>query len=145
MIERNESLFEQRKAKLQRLRDRGIDPYPITFHPTHSAAQAVAVLETVEAAGQQTGPAVTVAGRIVLQRPMGGLTFLHLRDSSGDIQVMLRQNELGEDRYGILADLDLGDFLGVTGPCSPSHSSPRRRSGTASPTWRSATGAAIST
>jgi lysyl-tRNA synthetase, class II len=109
-------LFEQRKEKLARLRAKGIDPYPITFHPSHTCAEAVAAFEAAEQAGQEQGPVVTVAGRIMLLRPQGKLTFLHVRDGSGRIQAMLRQNELGEEQYGILKDLDLGDFLGVTGP-----------------------------
>jgi lysyl-tRNA synthetase class 2 len=115
MIERNEALYEQRERKLQRLRARGIDPYPISFHTTHSAADAVAAFEAVEAADAQPGPVVTVAGRIMLLRPMGRLTFLDLRDGSGRIQAMFRLNELGGEQYGILDELDLGDFLGVTG------------------------------
>lgn len=115
MIERNQTLWNQRTDKLRRLRARGIDPYPASFHPTHTAAAAIAAFEAAAAAGDSDGPLATVAGRITALRDQGRLTFLDLRDGSGRIQVMLRQNELGAERYGLLKDLDLGDFLGVTG------------------------------
>ena len=116
MSERAEDLFAQRVAKLERLRRPAIDPYPITFHRTHSCEEAAAAFEAAEAAGQETGPAVTVAGRIVLSRPLGRLTFLDLHDGGRKLQVQLTLDRLGEERYALLDELDLGDFLGVTGP-----------------------------
>jgi lysyl-tRNA synthetase class 2 len=115
MIERNQNLFEQRVAKLHRLRARGIEPYPITFHPSHTAAGAVAAFESAEAAGDAAGLQVTAGGRIVRLRDQGKVTFLDIRDGSGRIQVMLRRDDVGEEQYGVLKDLDLGDFLGVSG------------------------------
>ncbi len=116
MQEDNE-LMSVRLAKLGRLRDRGIDPYPHRFKRTHTGADAAALFEAAEAqAGEseaRTGP-VSVAGRIVALRGMGRATFVDLLDGSGRMQVMLRRNVLEED-YGILEDLDLGDWIGVSG------------------------------
>ena len=116
MSERTEDLFAQRVAKLERLRARGIDPYPATFHRSHSAAEAVGAFAAAEAAGQETGPSVTTGGRVVQPRRMGRLTFVHLVDSSGRIQAQFTRDRLGEERYALLRELDAGDFLGVTGP-----------------------------
>ena len=104
--------LESRQAKLTRLRERGLDPYPPRAARTHTAAEAIAAFEASETAASQ--PAVTVAGRIVSMRVMGRVAFLDLRDSSGAVQAMLRRNTLGND-YALLPDLDVGDFLGVTG------------------------------
>lgn len=114
MPERNEELMAGRLAKLQRLRERGVDPYPAHLERTHANAEAIArFLESEQAGG--TAPRVTVVGRIGLKRPMGRATFLDLRDGSGKVQVYLRKDEVGEETYALLDDLDLGDFVGVHG------------------------------
>jgi lysyl-tRNA synthetase class 2 len=116
MPDREEGLLSSRNAKLDRLRQRGIDPYPPRFQRTCTAAAAIAHFEASESGGQppaDQGP-VALAGRIMSLRSMGRASFLDLRDRSGTIQALLRQNVLG-DGYELLKDLDIGDFLGVTG------------------------------
>src|SRR5262245_32187115 len=107
MPERNEELMAVRLAKLQRLRERGIDPYPAHLERTHSASEAVAAFVKSEADGGAP-PHVVVAGRITLKRPMGKATFLDLRDGSGKVQIFARVNDLGEEQYTLLEDLELG-------------------------------------
>ena len=117
MPDREEGLLGSRKAKLDRLRERGIDPYPIRFKRSCDAATAIARFEAAEGS-EEPGPAavsLALAGRIKSIRVMGQATFLDLRDGSGTIQALLRKGLLGED-YDLLKDLDLGDHLGVTGP-----------------------------
>jgi lysyl-tRNA synthetase class 2 len=105
-----DELIAQRKEKLAELRARGIDPYPPRFDRTHTAAEAAAL--TPEA---DTGPDVTVAGRVTAMRGMGKASFVDLRDGSGRIQVYLKQETLGPEAYGLLKAIDLGDFIGVSG------------------------------
>lgn len=117
MPQRSEDLIQSRLAKLQHLRAQGIDPYPPRFRRTHSAQQAVGFFNLEEKAhgqGWRTQP-VRVAGRITAMRSMGKATFLDLRDGTGRLQVLLRQDTLGT-QYTLAKDLDLGDFLGATGP-----------------------------
>jgi lysyl-tRNA synthetase class 2 len=110
--DRGEELFEQRLAKLERLRARGCDPYPARYQRTHTAQQAADLLKETAAHAQE----VSVAGRVTAMRIMGKRTFIDLRDGSGKIQADLRQDLLGDDDYDAFADLvDLGDFVGVTG------------------------------
>ena len=110
-----EANLESRRAKLDRMRQRGVEPYPPRFERSCTTATAIASFEAAESAGELEQVAnLSVAGRIVSMRVMGRAAFLDLRDSSGVLQAMLRQNVLGEE-YGLLQDLDLGDFLGVTG------------------------------
>ncbi|MDA1188258.1 MAG: lysine--tRNA ligase [Chloroflexi bacterium] len=117
MSEAEQSLFDVRLAKLERLRSRGIDPYPHTFDRTHSTAEAAALLETAEAANSADAKTETVslAGRITAMREMGKASFIDILDGEGRLQALLRKNTLGEE-YEILKDLDLGDWIGVTGP-----------------------------
>ena len=107
-----EEIIALRTAKLERLRSRGIDPYPARFRPSHTAQQAVELLE-----GREESPdPVTVAGRITAMRQMGKATFIDLRDGSGRIQTYVKQDVVGAEAYETLRDIDLGDFLGVRGP-----------------------------
>ncbi|MBI2912734.1 MAG: lysine--tRNA ligase [Chloroflexi bacterium] len=105
-----DEIIALRKTKLERLRSRGVDPYPARFRRTYSAQQAVALLQE----GEAPEDAVTVAGRITALRQMGRATFIDLRDGSGRIQTYFKRDVLG-GAYDTLQDLDLGDFLGVSG------------------------------
>ena len=106
-----EAHVEARLAKLERLRERGIDPYPRRTERTHTAAEARALFE----AEPETENAVAIAGRLMTIRGMGRLTFATLRDGSGEIQVSFARDRLDTDMYQALKDLDLGDFLSVKG------------------------------
>ena len=116
MPEREEGLLASRIAKLERLRQSGIDPYPPRFSRTCDTATALARFEAWESSGaDDSAPEkLSLAGRIVAIRGMGQASFIDLQDGSGAIQAMLRRNVLGDD-YNLLRDLDLGDHLGVTG------------------------------
>jgi lysyl-tRNA synthetase class 2 len=106
---------QQRMLKLERLRERGIDPYPARARRSHTAAEAIAAFEEAEASGAD-GPTVQVAGRLRAIRVMGKSTFAHIEDGSGRIQIYLKRDNLGEEAYEIFKrDVDLGDFLGVEG------------------------------
>jgi lysyl-tRNA synthetase class 2 len=102
---------QQRHQKMLRLRERGIEPYPLRASRTHTAQQAIDAFtrgETVEGA--------KLAGRLVSLRDMGKLTFAHLQDSSGRIQLMFRKDVVGADNYALLIkEFDLGDFIGAEG------------------------------
>jgi lysyl-tRNA synthetase, class II len=111
-----EELIAGRREKLERLRARGIDPYPPRVERTHDAAAAAAAFERWEQdAAPGDAPTVSVAGRITALRDMGKAAFLDLQDGSGRIQCYLKRDVIGADAYAALADLDLGDFLAVTG------------------------------
>ena len=108
-------LEHQRVEKLERLRSRGIDPYPRRVKRTHTIAEALAVLEAAEAAGQEP-PQVAVTGRLRSMRVMGKVTFAHIEDGSGTIQLFLRVQDVEEEAYEMFKhDFDLGDFIGAEG------------------------------
>jgi len=117
-----DELIALRKEKLERLRSRGIDPYPHRFKPSHRTADAAALVAATDdgriaaQAPGTAGPEVTVAGRITAMRAMGKASFLDVRDGSGRIQAYFKLETLGADIYSLLKELDLGDFIGVRGP-----------------------------
>ena len=105
---------QQRRLKLENLREAGIDPYPARAHRTHTTAQAIAALE--EAAEDAAPVEVAVVGRLVSIRVMGKSSFAHIEDNSGRIQLYLRRDLLGDDLYAMFRqNLDLGDFVEATG------------------------------
>jgi len=107
-------LVRRRLEKLEALRRSGIDPFGQRFGVTHWAGDLArrhheAAEEKLKAVGS-----VAVAGRVVALRHHGKTCFAHLRDQSGQIQLYARSDALGE-RYASFTDLDVGDFIGVTG------------------------------
>ena len=117
MPDREDGLLASRYSKLDHLRQSGIDPYPPRFVRTCDNAAATAMFEAVESddTPETTTPSISLGGRIMSMRVMGRAAFLDIRDGSGTIQALLRENVLG-DAYGLLKDLDLGDHLGMSGP-----------------------------
>jgi lysyl-tRNA synthetase class 2 len=110
----NFSEYEQeRRNKREQIRAMGLDPYGHAEKNVKPLA-AVKSLYTAEM-GHDGGPAVTVAGRIVLKRDMGKLSFLSLRDESGDLQVALDKKRLAESAWTVNGLLDLGDQIVVDG------------------------------
>jgi lysyl-tRNA synthetase class 2 len=101
-----------RREKLDALVARGVAPFAYRFARTHTAAEAVAALPE----GVEAGPAVSVAGRLVAWRGHGKTAFAHLADDSGRVQLYFRRDQLGDDRFGALELLDIGDVVGAHGP-----------------------------
>jgi lysyl-tRNA synthetase class 2 len=107
-------LIRQRHAKLQVLRQRGVDPFGARYPVTHWAAPLHAELgSATEDELKAVGP-VGLAGRVVTLRHHGKTCFAHLMDHTGRIQLYARADRLGDD-YPLFTELDLGDFIGVTG------------------------------
>ena len=103
----------QRRQKLQRLRQAGINPYPPRCQRTHTTRQ---VIEAFDAGGLGENDEVSVVGRLVSIRVMGRSTFAHVEDGHGRLQIYLRQEEVGDELYTLFKqDFDLGDFVGATG------------------------------
>jgi lysyl-tRNA synthetase class 2 len=103
-----------RRAKLQRLRERGVEPFALRYDRDSTAASVRERWGDLEAAAA-TGETVSVAGRLVGLRRMGKLWFGVLRDSTGDLQLFLEEGSLGEEGWALLDDLDLGDWVGARG------------------------------
>ena len=107
-------LVRRRLEKLEALRRSGVDPFGQRFPVTHWGGElARRHQDASEDALKAVGP-VTVAGRVVALRHHGKTCFAHLRDQSGQIQLYARADALGE-RYAAFTELDVGDFIGVTG------------------------------
>lgn len=109
------SLHEQRRqrlANLESLRERGFEPYPYSYHATHRASELQARYRGEP--GARFDARVRLAGRVMLLRMMGKVTFMTLQDDSGRIQAYFQKSALAH--YTALKKVDLGDILEVEGP-----------------------------
>lgn len=120
MTEELSQILRDRRRKLDELLRLGIRPFEYGFERSHDSAAASAAFaaaeggESLDADGN--GPRARVGGRVVAWRGHGKSAFAHLEDGSGRIQLYFRQDVLGEERFGVLDLVDIGDWLGVEGP-----------------------------
>ena len=106
--------MDDRRAKLERLRGQGIDPFPHEFDGVTPIADVHAAHDDL-ADGEETEAAYRIAGRLTARRGHGGAAFLDVVDRSGKLQVHAKRDVLGEDSFETLTSLDLGDLIGVDG------------------------------
>ncbi len=114
MTEGVDDVLAARRKKLERLRERGIEPFALRFDRDATAAEVRDRWGEI-GAGESTGRTVRVAGRLMTLRRHGQLSFGTLRDGSGDIQLFLAEDALGPDGYALVDELDLGDWVGAEG------------------------------
>ncbi|MDP2712884.1 MAG: lysine--tRNA ligase [Solirubrobacteraceae bacterium] len=110
-----DELLAVRRAKLEKLRSDGIDPFPHAF----PGVEPVAAVHTAHAGladGEETTVAHRVAGRLAARRGQGKMAFLDLVDRSGRLQLQARQDVLGPELHErLLTQVDLGDIIGIDG------------------------------
>jgi lysyl-tRNA synthetase class 2 len=114
----DEELPEQlrvRRGKLDRLRENGVDPYPVSVDRTTSLAEVRSSHPDLEP-DTMTGDRVGVTGRVIFSRNTGKLCFATLREGDTELQVMLSIDRVGEGALAAWkADVDLGDHVLVVG------------------------------
>ncbi len=107
----------ERLAKTERLRDAGIDPFPHVTHTERTLSAAFLDAHDPKAlpAGEHPELSHRVAGRLISRRGHGKTTFLDIRDSAGTLQLIAKEEVLGEQAYERVLDLDVGDILEARG------------------------------
>ena len=106
-----DDLRAQRLEKLNQMTQMGLNPFAYAYSRTHFAQ---AVLDTYAKENGFDGE-VSLAGRLMSLRRMGKASFGHIMDSTGRIQIYVKEDRVGEDTYAAFKLLDLGDFIGVRG------------------------------
>ncbi|HEX2971626.1 MAG TPA: lysine--tRNA ligase, partial [Tepidisphaeraceae bacterium] len=109
----NNSYEQERRQKSQKLRELGIDPYGGRNNDIQRLAEIKSLYKPEM--GHDGGPAVKAAGRVILKRDMGKLSFLTLRDESGDLQVALDKRRLDDTAWQVRGLIDLGDTIVIEG------------------------------
>ncbi len=113
-----DELISQRLKKLEGLESSGIEAFPAgVWKPGSNTQQIKKEFEnTLEKGAEDSSKVFRLAGRITLRRSMGKASFIDLTDSTGKLQVYLKQDKLGRDKYKVLTDfIDIGDIVGVEG------------------------------
>ena len=103
-----------RRGKREALIAQGKNPYGHGFAVSHHIEELLAAYGGL-ADGESTEDEACIAGRIMAKRDQGKVSFLVLRDATGEIQLFCRVNALGEEAYNELKDLDVGDWIGAWG------------------------------
>lgn len=98
-----------RRQKLDKLKEMGIEPYGEKYPVTHYAADIIGRFDSLD------GQKVSLAGRLMTVRAHGKASFANLQDESGQIQIYVRLDDVGEQSYEVFELLDIGDIVGVSG------------------------------
>ncbi|SHN37351.1 lysine--tRNA ligase [Gracilibacillus kekensis] len=105
-----------RLDKMQNYREQGIDPFGDKFVRTHLAEEVIEKYDQFSKDElEEKAIETTVAGRIMTKRGKGKAGFSHIQDLSGQVQLYVRKDMIGEDAYDLFKSADLGDIVGVTG------------------------------
>ena len=103
-----------RLQKIEELRTQGVETFPTRAERTHTSVEAVAAFEAGEKDGREVN--VILAGRIRATRAMGKISFAHIEDGAGKVQLFFRMNELGQERVDFFNKMfDIGDFIQAAG------------------------------
>ncbi|MDE0425223.1 MAG: lysine--tRNA ligase [Candidatus Poribacteria bacterium] len=113
-MEETKDLIQQRRQKLNEIRELGVEPYPHKYEPTHSTVEIHKDFGDVQETPDET-KTVRIAGRIMTKRDHGKSSFAHLQDGEGKIQIYVRRDKIGAAPYIIYRRFDSGDIIGVEG------------------------------
>ncbi|WP_121610340.1 lysine--tRNA ligase [Mesobacillus foraminis] len=105
-----------RRDKMNALREKGLDPFGKRFERTHDTEQLAREFGELEKEELEAkNVVVKIAGRIMTKRGKGKAGFAHVKDLTGQLQIYVRQDAVGEEQYGVFNESDLGDLVGVEG------------------------------
>lgn len=105
-----EDLLKTKLEKLENIKKSGMDPYPEKSQKDFSNG------EVLEEFDKLNGKEIYLAGRVKSFRPMGGSTFAHIEDESGQIQIFLNKKNLVEEKYKLfIKSVEIGDFIEASG------------------------------
>ena len=111
-----EKVQADRLAKLEKVRELGIDPYGRRYDSAEPIESILGRYKEDADGKAADGQTADAAGRLVLVRDMGKMMFAHLRDETGQMQIALRKNALDDTGWALAKLLDLGDIVAVAGP-----------------------------
>lgn len=110
-VDNTHDLYAVRKAKLDAMREAGVDPFRANWDQKHTSKEAIEQYTEDE----ENSPVVSVAGRIVVFRVMGKASFIKIQDRAGQIQLYVQRDKIGQEAYQAFKKLDLGDIIGTKG------------------------------
>ena len=114
-VELNDQMLVRRE-KLETLREAGLDPFGKRFErDANSATRNAKSADKSKEDLHELAERATIAGRIMTKRGKGKVSFAHIQDREGQIQIYVRKDNVGDEAYDIFKHADLGDFYGIEG------------------------------
>lgn len=111
-VPQDENVYIQaRRTKLEKIRELGINPFPYKFDKDTDSKYVFENFDELESSQKK----LALAGRIMTMRVMGKASFCHIQDQSGQIQLYVKRDEVGEENYKLFKLMDIGDIMGVSG------------------------------
>ncbi len=116
MIDKTSEILQRRIEKIHELRSQGFRLFPNDFKVSHTIKDIGDAIEADPSKITENGPVFTTAGRMMAINRFGKSTFIRFRDRTGQLQAYVRKDKIGDDGYAFFKQLDIGDFVGLTGP-----------------------------
>lgn len=105
-----------RREKMKSLREKGIDPFGMRFERTHTTDDIKKAFEHMTKEElEEVSEEIKIAGRVMTKRGKGKAGFAHIQDLTGQIQIYVRKDAVGEDQYEVFNTIDIGDIVAITG------------------------------
>ncbi len=115
-MDKTSDLLDKRRQKLDGLKSAGVHLFPNDFRVQHTIKDIQTVIADTPGAITDTEPVFTAAGRMMAINRFGKSSFIRFRDRTGQMQAYIRKDKVGDDAYALFKGLDVGDFIGLTGP-----------------------------
>ena len=112
-VEDINEMMQIRRDKLKTFEDMGVAPFGHRYEVTYHAQDIRDKFDELE--GEEDGPKVRLAGRLMAKRGHGKASFAELMDMSGRMQIYFKYDVLGEEKYSQFRLLDIGDIIGIEG------------------------------
>jgi lysyl-tRNA synthetase class 2 len=114
-MNKKSTIIENRKKKLEDLKNNNINLFPNDFEVLHTVRDIIKATEGSPGSLTQDDPVFIVAGRIMAINRFGKAAFIRFRDRTGQLQAYVRKDKIGNQSYSIFKQMDIGDFVGLKG------------------------------
>ena len=114
-MEKQGSIIVNRRKKLQDLKEKKVDLFPNDYKALHTVRDIQNAVKDTEDQITENEPIFVVAGRMMAINKFGKTTFIRFKDRTGQLQAYVRKDQIGDINYDIFKQLDIGDFIGLSG------------------------------
>lgn len=114
-MEKPNELIDTKKKKILELKDNNINLFPNDFKVLHTVRDIRNIIETFSESIDENETFFSAAGRMMAINMFGKSSFIRFRDRTGQIQAYIRKDKIGDESYRLFKQLDIGDFIGITG------------------------------
>ena len=114
-MKKERDILEQRREKIQQIRESGTEPFPNDFEVTHTIGQIQNLIADGDHPLTEDDPVFACAGRIMAANKFGKAAFIRFRDRSGQMQAYIKKDMVGDAAYDLFKKIDIGDFVGLAG------------------------------